>query len=242
MRILAVSGGKAWIIDQESVSCERQITPSNGVASAAISPDGLRCVTWSLKSAEVEVWDVNDGRRAVTLGAGPSPCLGFSPDGRWLITGSAEEYMFWETRSWARRKTIQRGVTGGAHGKIAFTSDSRLVALAVGRGEVALFDALDLEALATLEGTEVSAVTSLSFSCDGTRLAVGTTHPSIQYWNLRLVREGLAELNLDYPRPWLPAQRVSPGAMGGPSVAGDWPSQAGLGGHDVRSAPDSRVR
>ena len=125
-------------------------------------------------------------------------------------------------------------------GAATFTTTHWSVVLAA--GEVASFDALDFQPLATLEGADVSAVTSLSFSPDDTRLAVSTTKPSIQYWNLRLVREQLAELNLDYPRPPFPAQQVSPRGVVDLSVAEGWPSRAGLVGHDLGSAPRSRVR
>jgi hypothetical protein len=160
-----------------------------------------------LNARVVEVWNVNEGLSLVRIPAGPTPCLGFSPDGRWLLTGSAEEYVFWDRRSWTQRKTVPRGLTGGTHGRCAFTKDGGTVALSMGAGVIGLYDTTSFECLATLEPPEVKAVADLDFNPDGSQLAVASGDQSIHLWDLRLLHRELAELNLDFrglPLPDVP--------------------------------------
>jgi WD40 repeat protein len=79
-----------------------------------------------------------------------------------------------------------------------------MVALAVGRGEVSLFDTTTFASLATLEGPELNPISGLAFSADGSHLAVSSTVQSIHVWDLRAVRRQLAGLKLDWGSPALP--------------------------------------
>jgi WD40 repeat protein len=200
-RLLLAANNKAYVLDAQSVGIERRITTPQGVYSAALSPDGHQCATWSLGSAVVEVWDADDGRRLVALAAPRGSGLCFSPDGRWLVTGSPDEYIFWERGSWTRRHSISRGMTGGTHGRIDFSPDGRIVALSVGRGEVALFDAVSFAPLAAFEAPEENAVSGIAFSPDGSQMAVSTQGQEIRLWNLAAIRRQLVELKLDYDAP-----------------------------------------
>ena len=67
-----------------------------------------------------------------------------------------------------------------------------------------MFDTTTFEPLARFEPREVETVVSLDFSADGSKLAVGTTEHAIYVWDVRLVRQRLAELGLDIPRPPFP--------------------------------------
>jgi WD40 repeat protein/tRNA A-37 threonylcarbamoyl transferase component Bud32 len=216
-RIIAVVKGQACLFDTRSLRMERRLTRAQNVHAASLSPDGRHCATWPLNAESVEIWDAEDGHPVTSLATPPSPCVGFSADGRWLITGSAEEYTFWDRTSWQVRKQLPRGLTGGAHGKCAFTRNGSMVALAVGRGEVSLFDTSAFESLATLEGPENNTITGLAFSADGAHLAVSSTVQSIYVWDLRAVRRQLADLKLDWALPALP-EAAETGANATPTV------------------------
>ena len=212
-RRLAIAKGKAYVFDARSLRIERRLTDPRSLHAGAISPDGRQCATWPPNARAVDVWNADDGHHIVSLPVQPSPRIGFSPDGRWLITGSAEEYIFWDRASWKPHQRIPRGQTGGSHGRFAFPADGSMVALAVGRGEVGLFDTTTFETLATLESPEINTVSGLDFSADGAQLAVSTTVQSIHVWDLRLVRKQLAELKLDYASPPLPAGATQSGPL-----------------------------
>jgi len=208
-RMAVFSGNQTHIFDAQTLRIERRVKASGSIHAAAISPDGRYGATWVNPERVVKIWDVNDASPIATVPVHHSPHLGFSPDGRWLITCAAEEYVFWQRDSWKPIKTLPRGQTGGSHGRFAFTSDGQMVALAIGRGEVALVDTTTFELLATLESPEIGIVAGLSFTGDGTHLAVTTILQSIHVWDLRLMRRQLAELGLDYNRPPLPVATSS---------------------------------
>jgi eukaryotic-like serine/threonine-protein kinase len=84
---------------------------------------------------------------------------------------------------------------------MSFTPDGRIVALAVGWGEVALFDAITFAPLATFEAPEQNAVSGITFTPDGAQMAVSTHGQEIRVWNLAAIRRQLAELKLDYDAP-----------------------------------------
>jgi WD40 repeat protein len=175
-RLVIAANSKAYFLHAQSVRIERRITTPEGIYSAALSPDGHQCATWSLGSSVVEVWDADDGRRLTALAAPNGSGLCFSPEGRWLVTADGEEYVFWERTSWMRRHSIPRGMTV-SHGKLDFSPDGRMVALSVGRGNVALFDASTFTPLATFEAPEEDAVSGIAFSPDGAQLAISTPGP-----------------------------------------------------------------
>ena len=58
--------------------------------------------------------------------------------------------------------------------------------------------------IGSLESPDRSPLEILAFSPDGRRLAAGTVNLTIQLWNLALLHEGLAELNLDQDWPKFP--------------------------------------
>ena len=64
-----------------------------------------------------------------------------------------------------------------------------------------LFEAASGRELATLEPPTSQYITRLAFSPDGAQLAVGTVTEGIQLWDLRLIRQELAAMKLDWDTP-----------------------------------------
>ena len=124
--------------------------------------------------------------------------VAFSPDGRWLVTSTIEEYRFWAVGTWERRQVIRRD--WGLAGPVAFSRDGRMLALAHSRYTVRLYDAATFAELARLEALDPRHITWLRFTPAGGLLAATTDH-SIQLWDLPAIRNQLRAIGLDWKPP-----------------------------------------
>jgi WD40 repeat protein len=156
---------------------------------------------WDLKSnTTTPVWQL----RSIDPGTG-SCAVAFSPDGQWLVTGEQDKYRFWQVGSWTPVLSIPRDRLEPGPGPLAFSRDSRILAIARSAWTVQLFEltterestGLSARESATLFAPDLQMINSLCFSPDGRQLAVATNNHTIQLWDLRFIRQQLEELNLD---------------------------------------------
>ena len=119
----------------------------------------------------------------------------FSPDGQWLATGSENEYCLWKVDSWEPGLKFPRDQTGDMFGRMAFAPDGRILAILHGRNS-------DVRLIALPAGQELATLDTgppLCFSGDGSLLATaGEDLRTVFVWDLRLIHQRLAELNLDW--------------------------------------------
>ncbi len=173
-----------------------------GVAFVAISPDENWLATGTFRGAGgVRVWNARNG--APVKGLLPDSEMTrvlFSPNGNWLVASTHRAYHFIQVGTWQETHRIPRE-RPGFFGPLAFSPDSRTVAVAVSRYVVALFDPATSQRLATLESPDPVHLSWLSFSPDGTHLAAASENQTIQIWDLRAIRRQLRELRLDWDRP-----------------------------------------
>jgi tetratricopeptide (TPR) repeat protein len=189
---------------------------------APVSPDGRWVVTVSHwydgSGSSCKLWEAGTGKLVASLPYSEvASCHGFSPDSRWLYVGGKEE----------RRLEIASLVAAGdrpapeAPAPVppewrsvrmrmgdAFSPDGRLRAYGTGEGVIRLVAAATDEEVARLPCAETGLVRTHEFSPDGSLLLVSGWESGEQYvFDLRLVREQLAELGLDWPdvQPPLPA-------------------------------------
>jgi WD40 repeat protein/serine/threonine protein kinase len=175
--------------------------------SVSLSPDGR----WV--AAGLNIWNARTGKVEKELMRNvPGATAVFSPDSRWLLTVTDNEFGIWEPGTWRPIRQIPRekgardgsGVAGSTFA--AFTPDGKVVAVAVSQTAVQLFDTETWLPLGLLQGPDAYRFDRLQFTPDGAKLLVsrGGFTPSVRVWDLRRIRAQLAEARLDWELPAYP--------------------------------------
>jgi eukaryotic-like serine/threonine-protein kinase len=190
----------------------------------AASPDGRWLAVGCWKDAGVRVWDLRRRRLDRTLRPADavrdtSFFIGFSPDGRWLVSSLYTDnlpgsYLFWRVGTWDVGLRIDQERNGFAFHAPAFTGDGRLMALGIAPDQVLLADAATGRELARLTTLQPVTPTPLVFSPDGTKLVARTNQQTVLVWDLRRIRDQLASRGLDWDAPPYPTDPSSSNAAG----------------------------
>jgi WD40 repeat protein len=107
----------------------------------------------------------------------------FSPDGRWLASGSRDQTVrIWESETGEPVKTLE-GHGQFITGLVFSPSGDRLAGVSWFR-TLMLWHGETLEPLVQLRGHE-DAIRAVAFSPDGTRLVTGSADRSIRLWDAR---------------------------------------------------------
>ncbi|MFO0952524.1 MAG: WD40 repeat domain-containing protein [Isosphaeraceae bacterium] len=168
----------------------------------ASSPDGRWVATGSYEGPGFQVWDTTTH----TLGRlwkGGDAVVAFSPDGRWLVSASGAngfnpaECVFWKVGTWERGHGFPLDRTSSP-AQLSFSPDGRILAVERSMNEISLVDATDAAEIVRLRPTKGTILGNLRFSPDGGLLAAGTCEGTVLLWDLRKIREGLREMNLDW--------------------------------------------
>jgi serine/threonine protein kinase/WD40 repeat protein len=190
--------GYAWLWHQDRLAAPIVLGPHDDVRSVAVSPDGRRVATGSHNGTQVKIWDVETGLLEHELDTTGACVVLFSPDGRFLLT-TYEGLQEWVVGTW------QKGRHFGNSG--ALSPDGKTLAITTGNGFVRLVDFETGLEYARLEDPHQDNGNSY-FSDDGSLLVTTNNDSrSIHVWNLRAIREHLAEMGLDWDLPPYPPAR-----------------------------------
>ena len=177
----------------------------------ALQPKALWMAGMITGSSSIDLWNLSENAGAQGPFAIPgSEYFVFSPDGKWLVTCWGGQFQFYRVGAWQTPALlIPRVPASYQHAPIAFTQDGTVVALASSRYTIHLLRLTEdvrtaPKVIASLESPDRSPLEILAFSPDGRRLAAATANLTIQLWNLTLLRERLAELDLDHDWPKSP--------------------------------------
>lgn len=192
--LAAASHSGITVYDTRSRAVLTQLDTPTGLVSIDYSPRGALLAAGHRFGSEasgfagnVDVWRVSSweslgpilgGRQAVSE-------VAFSPDGKRL--GSVftspnpddNRVVFWDTQRWEISGTLS---TGATH-RIAFSPDSKLLAVSPDRYAVTIWRLADNQRLQTLHTSFTGAVNSMAFSPDGSTLATGHYDGEIRLWN-----------------------------------------------------------
>jgi hypothetical protein len=178
------------------------------IHSFALSPDGrLLAVGQSLAIGEdaplkeVGVWETSGGRVVQRLPRSQdhpgNGSVSFSPDGRWLAVGGRSDYRCYSVPSWKGGPVFPRERLEMTAGPVAFSADSRLLAVAHTLQSPRLFDLATRQEIATLVAPDAHVIIRLCFSPDGSQLAAVAQNHVIQLWDLAALGRQLRDLGLD---------------------------------------------
>jgi WD40 repeat protein len=199
---------RACVFDLRNPGAKIVLAPHPRVDRIALSPDGRWAATASFYDALVNVWDVHAGELLRSFKMPDRASVTFSPDGRWLAASSSQ-YQLWEIGTWLPKGPPTLGFQGLIANFTAFSPDGRVMARADGQ-KILLLETLTEKPLATLEPLGSPLVQRFQFSPDGAKLAVAQNDQQVEIWDLRLIRQELAQMHLDWDMPPYPPVTNAP--------------------------------
>jgi serine/threonine protein kinase/WD40 repeat protein len=181
-----------------------------GTQFVALDPGGRWAATGTWKGTGVNVYEVSTGQLIRALPARGSAVVAFSPDEDWLAAADMTALRFWKTGTWQPAPQSVPGDQVSEINPLAFSPDSRLLAAVHATCEVQILKVPTWEVIATLRLPTFAHVACLNFSPDGTRLAAFGRSGQVDVWDLRLIREELKKLKLDWNLPLPPPANDAP--------------------------------
>jgi serine/threonine protein kinase/WD40 repeat protein len=182
--------------------------PHGAAQHIIISPNGRYAVTGINDGEEgVKLWDTRTRRLLKVFPMGRHCCGRFSPDGQRLA--------MWGTRG---SQVVQVGTWNtlfeDSFQDPPFAPDGSLMAVDARQGIIRLVEPASGREVARLEDPN-RATAMMTFSPDGTRLVSSSdVNRAIHVWDLRAIRQQLAELGLDWETPpYPPAERTAPAPL-----------------------------
>jgi eukaryotic-like serine/threonine-protein kinase len=165
--------GQAW--EQNNISRLRQL-----LADTKDSP--YRGFEWYF-------WQPKTHLALMTLRghAGPVGSVAFSPDGRWIVTGSSDKTAkVWETDSGRELLTL-KGHSSGIS-SVALSPDGQRIVTGSSDKTAKVWDAASGRELLTLKG-HTNKIMSVAFSPDGQRIVTGSGDRTAKVWDAASGRE-----------------------------------------------------
>jgi WD40 repeat protein len=161
------------------------------MASPSLAPAARRLAFGNWRGNRTLVLEQGGRIVAELLPGETSVAVGFSPDGRLLVTGTAREYRIWETEGWREIRRVPRPLRfSNLPGVSAYSADGRWLALVMDQNRIDLMPADGARRLVSLKLPDPRLISQIRFSPDGRRLLAASSVNRIHVWELsRMVAE-----------------------------------------------------
>lgn len=192
------SGRPSWILgrfDAAGIESQKEFDP--GGNEPHVSPDD-RWLAWgNWHGRDVSIARLGSHDPPVVLPMASSATVAFSPDGRLLAVGGAEEIRFHEVGTWRVAYSFPRRPIRPLPPEFAFMHGSRLCAVTLPPDELMIVDTATGAELARFPaGTRI--LWGVAFSPDDRFLVAASTDHRILIWDFGKLRHELGELGLDW--------------------------------------------
>lgn len=153
------------------------------VTMAVFSPQDELLATSSTDD-KVNLWNINDGTKVISIPSKTPGKLTFSPDGRFIAVSTQDQSA--SIIDLDQRKTIGR-LYGLSRDIMAFSPDSKTLVSGGDDGSVKLWNIATGQTALTLH--HVGPVTGVSFSNDGTMMATSGADGTVKLWPAATIEE-----------------------------------------------------
>ena len=165
-----------------------------------VSDDNRFAALANWESDGATVWDARSGKRLANLAVGRHGVPLFSPDGR-LLAVTPDGITIWSTSDWRLINQLHaQGTTPTGLG-LAFSPDSRVLAVGHVNGALGLVDPLTGNEWAHISRSDLTATPIMAFSPDQRWLVTSSKdeRSPAQVWDLVTMRRELSNRGLDLP-------------------------------------------
>jgi len=198
----------ALVLDPTRPRDALALAPHSGAEFVSIGGDGQWVATSAWAGSHVRVSNARTGEAVQEIPAARAH-IEFSPNGQWLATANSE-YRLWLTQGWRPGPPLESSAIHNSTPVMRFTHDSRRLAVVNIDRLVRLIDCATGRIVAEFSPRDGAVMRDICFGPEEASLLGIDSAGQVHYWDLRAIRDRLADLKLDWESPPMAAAQGTP--------------------------------